>query len=71
MSTTDDTDLGEISDENIIRLLERAEWPLSTSEVGDKFGVTPQGAYKRLRNLREEREVEKRKTPSTALWRPA
>lgn len=71
MSTTDDTDLGEISDENIIRLLERAEWPLSTSEVGDKFGVTPQGAYKRLRNLREEGEVEKRKTPSTALWRPA
>lgn len=59
-----------ISDDDIVTLLHRSEWPLGSTEVADHFEVTQQAAYHRLTKLADSGRVEKRKTGGTTLWRP-
>ena len=60
-----------ISDDAILTMLAVSDWPLGTTEVADRFDVSQQAAYARLKRLAEQGLVEKKTTGGTTLWRPA
>lgn len=61
---------GELSYENILKLLEDSDWPLATADVAAAFEITQQSAHYRLTELEKRGEVEKRIAGgNAALWR--
>lgn len=62
---------GELSYENILKLLSNSDWPLATTQVAEVFGITQQSAHYRLTELYNRGEVERTTAGGTALWRPA
>jgi len=57
------------SDGEVLSVLAQASWPLGSTEVADAVGVSQQAAYKRLRRLAEDGEIERKTTGGTTLWR--
>ncbi|MGB9950821.1 FaeA/PapI family transcriptional regulator (plasmid) [Haloarcula marismortui] len=60
---------GELSYENITKLLANSDWPLATTEVADAFDITQQSAHYRLTELHRRAEIERRKSAGTVYWR--
>ena len=61
---------GELSYENIVKLLENSDWPLATADVAEVWGITQQSAHYRLTELEKRNRVEKRIAGgNAALWR--
>lgn len=61
------------SDEEIIRYVEQHQEPFVTaSEVADKAGFTRQTAHKRLQEMTDEGEINKKKIGASAViwWCP-
>ena len=56
------------SQEEFLEALERLGPEAGTQEIADEVGCNRDTAYRRLRNLEEENEVESRKIGMVRLW---
>lgn len=54
-----------------VEAVREADDPLGTAEVAERVGCSRELAYKRLRELTDEGEIERRKIGSTNTWRSA
>jgi DNA-binding Lrp family transcriptional regulator len=59
-----------IDDEEFIRIVESASDPpvVSTPEVADELGMSPEGALKRLDQLKDEGRIHGRVFGNVKLW---
>jgi Mn-dependent DtxR family transcriptional regulator len=69
MSSVPEGTADEISYEKILEWMAGREWPVTSVQVGERFGISQQAAYYRLRRLRERGEVERKKYGNTVMWR--
>lgn len=60
---------GSLSYEDVVQFLATQDWPVTSVQVADEFGISQQAAYYRLDKLQERGDVERRKYNQTVLWR--
>ena len=58
-----------VRDSEIKRTLAATDWPCLSTEIADEHGISQQAAHRRLQQLVEDGEVERRKINQTVLWR--
>jgi Mn-dependent DtxR family transcriptional regulator len=59
----------EISYPSILTWLSNRDWPVTSPQLAEHFGVSQQAAYYRLKRLYERDEIERKKYGHTVLWR--
>jgi Mn-dependent DtxR family transcriptional regulator len=69
MRTEPDGSSDEIDYSTIKNWLRERDWPVTSTQLGDHFGISQQAAYYRLRQLKERGEVERNKYGQTVMWR--
>lgn len=69
METKPEGSADEISYDSILNWLANKDWPTTSPELADEFGVSQQAAYYRLKKLYDKGLVERHKYGQTVLWR--